>query len=136
MDPNVGRPVLTDNPESEAYKLVHDEDDFNDIRNDLTGYFVLAGNIDLGGYSSGDGWDAIGKSTTAVENDLYPEAFKGILDGGPSKNTVSGISYDNNTENYKGLFGTTDMATIKNLSTISNGIEAKNNAANLVGAQI
>ena len=76
IDPHVGRPVLVNNPESEAYKLIHDADDFNNVRDDLSGYYVLAQDVDLSSYSTGDGWDAIGDKTKLAENDKYPGAFK------------------------------------------------------------
>ena len=36
IDPKVGRPVLTNNPESEAYTLLSSDSDFYDIRNNLS----------------------------------------------------------------------------------------------------
>ena len=133
IDPHVGRPVLVTNPESEAYKLIHDADDFNNVRDDLSGYYVLAQDVDLSSYSTGDGWDAIGDETESVDNDNYPGAFKGILDGGPSKYTISGIRYVNDTNDYKALFATTDMASIRNLVIDFSEIKLNKYGGALVG---
>ena len=46
------------------------------------------------------------------------------------------VKNDNNTVGYKGLFGATDMASLKNLMSVSNGIKANDHTANLVGTNL
>ena len=86
IDPNLGRPTLQENKESQVYTLISNAGELNDIRNDLSGYYVLAADIDLDAYKVGSGWDPIGDGTEDLSSaDQYPQAFKGILDGGANK---------------------------------------------------
>ena len=89
IDPNLGRPTLQENKESQVYTLISNADELNDIRNDLSGYYVLAADIDLDAYKAGSGWDPIGDGTEDPSSaDQYPQAFKGILDGGANKHEI------------------------------------------------
>ena len=79
---------------------------------------VLCNDIDLAGHD----WTAIGGTAAST-------AFKGTFDG--QGNTVSGI-YVNTTATYKGFFGYTSAATIKNLTVEGDVISAANYAAGVV----
>lgn len=69
---------------------------FNEIRNYPTTkyYFKLTDDIDLSGYSAGTGWDPIGNTG---------RPFYGHVDGNGYK--ITGLTINNPTANYMGLFG-------------------------------
>ncbi len=116
----------------EGYIPVYTPEDFNNIRNDLDGNYILMNDITFntedfqdGGdyYNNGIGWMPIGSN----EN-----PFTGVLDG--NNFTVSGISSswtDEDYENiglYVGLFGR-NKGEIKNL-TVSNNLAADSSYQN------
>jgi hypothetical protein len=81
----------------------------DDIRNNLSGKYILLNDIDLNeteaGFDTDEGWNAIGSNTASYR-------FTGILNGNGYKITNLWI---NKTTNYQGLFGYIDNAQIKNL---------------------
>lgn len=97
-------------PEQGAIEISTAEELYN-IRNNLSGSYVLAADIDLSSYSD---WSPIGFTTGS--------AFRGTLDGQGHKITGLTVSevFDNATllsPSYAvGLFGVCDGATIKNLT--------------------
>lgn len=98
-----------------GYTLIQSAQDFYNIRNNLSGRYVLVNNIDLSDYEE---WEPIGTRS---------QAFTGTLDG--NGNTVSGLSITR-CEDYAGLFGY-NMGTVKNLS-VSGNIDAKSQGENNV----
>ncbi|MFV0362489.1 MAG: ZmpA/ZmpB/ZmpC family metallo-endopeptidase-related protein [Suipraeoptans sp.] len=88
-----------------SYTLITTADEFNNIRNNMSGDYKLGANIDLSGYSQ---WVEIGTSLT--------QSFKGTLDG--DGHTISGLSFGGKIETDYGLFGYTNGATIENLNII------------------
>jgi hypothetical protein len=74
---------------------------FNEIRNNPSAHYKLMGDISVG-Y-----WTPIGNSSPVSSQ------FTGTLDGNSHTVTISGIS---KSENYVGLFGYTQGATITNLT--------------------
>ena len=76
----------------------------NQVRYNLSAYYELAGNIELS--LSGSGWEAI-------------QDFTGSFDG--KGYVISGLMI-NRTGNYRGLFGKTNNATIKNLGVVAGGL--------------
>lgn len=85
------------------------------VTKNYTAKAVLCNDIDLAGHD----WTPIGGTSSST-------AFKGTLDGLGC--TVSGI-YVNTTATYKGFFGYTSGATIKNLTVVGDVISTANYAA-------
>ena len=96
------------------YTFVQTAEDFANIRNDLSGKYVLLNNIDLGGVE----WAPLGNEA---------EPFTGIIDG--NGNTVSGLRITESGDCI-GLIGYNE-GTVTNL-TVSGDIDviASDNAAN------
>ena len=93
----------------EGYTPIYTAEDFNNIRNDLDGKFILMNDIDLSVY---DNWDPIGSSETP---------FTGELDGnGYTIRNMNIISYCMEAENNLGLFGVVQNGVFKKI-IIENG---------------
>ena len=87
---------------------------FNSIRNDLSGYYILTDDIDLSAYTD---WQPIGYAENSSAGLTYANAFKGYVDGNGHK--ITGLSIDVSKTDYitVGLFGAIDnSARIENLS--------------------
>ncbi|MFO8029747.1 MAG: T9SS type A sorting domain-containing protein [Cyclonatronaceae bacterium] len=101
----------------QAQTEISDWNDLNDIRNNLTGSYILVNDIDeqSAGYSThntGDGWLPIGDTDNR---------FAGTFDGDGF--TISGLMIDRDTGN-NGLFGATQNATLMNVGLIDVDISA------------
>lgn len=92
-----------------------------DIRNDLGGSYRLTADIDLAGYSSGDGWEPIGDGGSP---------FIGTFDG--NGYTVRNLTIDS-TANSVGLFGATQGATIANVRLTGANVKGTKSVGALVG---
>ena len=137
IDPKLGRPTLQENKESQAYTLISNASELNDIRNDLSGYYVLAADIDLDAYKTGSGWDPIGNGTEDPSSaDQYPQAFKGILDGGANKHEIKNLKINRPAKTNVGLFGVTDLATIRNLNIKNETVEGYKAVGSVVGMTV
>lgn len=93
---------------------IYTAEQFNGIRNDLTGYYILMNDIDLSGYSA---WQPIGYAENSDIGLTYGNAFKGYLDGNGF--AVRGLNIDLSQTPYLtvGLFGAIDnSATVINLN--------------------
>ena len=102
-----------------GYTGIYTKSDLDNIRNDLSGKYILMNDITFtasdfasGGayYNSGSGWLPIGSHETN-------KTFTGILDG--NYHSISGltvISKDSTDSAGAGLFASIDGATIKNLA--------------------
>lgn len=90
---------------NQTLRFMYTAEDLNDLRNTLGNYCILMEDIDLSGYSSGTGWNPIGTSGSS---------FTGIFDG--NGHTISNLTINDSTNDYKGLFGYTSGAEIKNLT--------------------
>ena len=97
----------TGNKDYTGYTFVQTAEDFNNIRNNLNGKYVLLNNIDLSSYTE---WSPIGTKTAP---------FTGTIDG--NGNTVSGLSISK-CDSYAGLLGY-NVGTVENL-TVSGNIDA------------
>ena len=84
--------------------------------------YILTSNIDLSGYSEGEGWTPIGK---------YNSKFTGSFDGNGYK--ITGLTIDRSGTNYIGLFGYTSGATIENVALEDVNIKGKDYTGGLVG---
>lgn len=120
---------------SDPYQIVN-ADQLNQVRyflNDKTVAFKLMNNIDLTNWIAEKypekGWKPIGKEIDATGTSVI-SPFRGIFDGNGKK--ITGLTIKRTDENYVGLFGLTDYATIKNL-TIEGDIQGGNATGSFVG---
>ena len=98
--------------------------EFDAIRKDLYGWYVLDADIDLSAFED---WDPIGKYETDYEYadaEWWINAFKGRLDG--NGHTIKGLSIKSAGEYYHlGIFGAMANAEVYNLTIESPVISAK-----------
>jgi len=89
-----------------AYNLIYDADDLNNVRNDLTGYYIVMKDIDLSDsdYSTGEGWTPIGYWDNTADVGYY---FSGIFNG--NGHVIRNLYINDSSGNYKGLFGVTGI---------------------------
>ena len=114
---------------------ISDWNDLDNVRNDLTGDYVLVNDLDSGteGYTGiGDDFEPIG----FIENDDFTSEFAGSFDGDGFSISDVVIAYDN-VDGDIGLFASTDTgALIENLS-VDGSVTVTNsgsfNYAGLVG---
>ena len=93
---------------------IYTAEEFHNIRNDLSGHYILMNDIDLSGYAN---WQPIGYAENSEGGLTYNNAFKGYLDGNGHK--ITGLNIDVSATEYitVGLLGAIDNAAeIKNLS--------------------
>ena len=86
------------------------------------GEFVLANNIDLSGYSTGEGWTPIGNGINC---------FSGTFDG--NGYVVSNLYINRPDEDYQGLFGRTEDVLITNLGVENVSVTGDYYVGGLVG---
>lgn len=101
---------------------INDAAGLDNIRNDLTGDYCLTADIDLAGYSAGDGWEPIG--TDGLR-------FTGTLDGAGF--TISNLTINRTTQNHIGLFGSTEGATIQNVTLTDVDVTGQDFVGGLMG---
>ena len=87
------------------------------------GEFVLANNIDLSGYSTGEGWTPIGNIS---------ESFKAIFDG--NGYVISNLYINRPNSERQSLFGLTENAEIKNVGIENVNITGNDVVGGLIGA--
>ncbi len=92
--------------------------------------FVLANNIDISAYSSGEGWKPIGAYNQGDTSD-FSKAFQGVFDG--NGYVVSNLRI-NRADRSQGLFGVTYNASIKNLAIDSARATANHHSGVLIGS--
>ena len=90
-------------------------------------YYKLMSNINLSGYASGEGWMPIGNNITASN----ATRFQGIFDG--NNKIITGLAINRQENNYQGLFGYTQGATIKNLGIVNCNIAGGEYVGGLAG---
>ena len=86
---------------AQGYTLIKSADDLNNIRNNLSGKYILMNDIDLSSY---DNWDPIGDTSNR---------FNGIFDG--NGYVIKNLTINRPTEDNVGLFGYTVSANIQNV---------------------
>ena len=89
--------------------IIRTPEDLNDVRNNLSAYYILANNIDLTSWLSANGgykgWEPIGNGSTS---------FNGTFDG--DGNTISGLWINRPDDERVGLFGLVgDVGMIEDL---------------------
>ena len=132
MEEQGDRGVLmdTDNPEDPALKIpqpIHNYEELNAIRDDLTQNYYLANDIEI---PAGKEWVPIGASD---KDDTDPARFSGILDG--RGHAIKGLTIKN-AKAFKGLFGRMDHGTIRNLELLDVDITGKAPTGGITGAMI
>ena len=103
-----------DPPDPNAIKI-YTAQDLHNVRNLLSGSYVLMNDIELADFNNGQ-WVPIGDSSTNTLN--AARRFTGVFDGQGYliKNlTITGSKTDNNAFQFYGLFGYVYNATIKNV---------------------
>ena len=93
-------PLTEDEAVAQGYTLIKTAADLDNIRNNLSGKYILMNDIDLSSYSN---WVPIRNGS----------AFTGELNG--NGYVIRNMTINNTTEEYVGLFAGTDGATISNL---------------------
>src|SRR5690606_35956569 len=91
----------------QGYTLIHDVDSLQAMKSNLGGNYALAVDIDASatdGWNLGAGFEPVGNSTSR---------FTGTFDG--LGHTISGLTIKRPSQNYVGLFGYADNATIRNV---------------------
>ena len=104
----------------DGYIGIYNAPQLNDIRQNLSGKYILMNDIDL---SSWGEWSPIGYNSTGLNE---ATAFRGVFDG--NGYVIKNINVDIVRERahaLAGLFGQTYMATISNLGVMSGRISAK-----------
>lgn len=103
-----------------GYTAIYTAEDLNNIRNNMSGKYILMNDIDL----SGVDWTPIGIADTSVSPNIFTP-FTGTLDG---NGYVISNMHVNGTQESKGLFGYISRATVKNLgienSSVTGGLRA------------
>ncbi|NMX21299.1 hypothetical protein C5S30_02440 [ANME-1 cluster archaeon GoMg4] len=99
--------------------------ELQNIRNDLTGNYYLANDINCSGFDYGDG-----KGFMPIENLSNP--FNGTFDG--KGYTITGLYINRSSTNNVGLFGCTDSGSeIKNVGLEEVNVSGKDGVGGLVG---
>jgi len=101
-------------------------DQLNEVRNHLTGHFVLAADIDLGASAYAFDWTPIGK----VEGESASSSFRGTFHG--QGHTISGLRVSENTS-LAGLFGqTSGTASISDLTLADAEVVNESNSSGVL----
>lgn len=101
------------------YTGIFTVEDLNNVRNDLTGNYIMMNDIDL---SSWGDWTPIGDSESS---------FSGNFDG--NGYTVKNLNLGNETGDYQGLFGYVTGADIKNIGIVDCNITGNNFVGSIAG---
>jgi filamentous hemagglutinin family protein len=99
--------------------------DLQGMAANLTGKYVLGSDIDASstsGWNSGAGFAPIGS--------ISPY-FAGVFDG--LGHTITGLTINRPAENYVGLFGRTNLATIRNVGLLAGSFSGMQNVGSLIG---
>lgn len=102
----------------DGYTPIYFDVDLYNIRDDLSGQYILMNDITLSGY---DNWTPIGTSSNY---------FSGVFSGGGF--TISGLNI-NSEDDYQGLFGYVSGATIKNVIVKEPSIQVGQYSGAVVG---
>ena len=109
----------------QGYTILKTAQDLENIRNDLSGKYILMGDIDMTSVSN---WDPIGDDTTAFTGELNGNGF-----------VIRNLKIHDKTDKYVGLFATS-QGTIQNLGLVNVNVtgygyekDAQNAAGGLVG---
>lgn len=117
----------------ENYNFIYNIQQLQNIRNNLSGKYVLAGDINARStesWNTGLGFIPLGGSTTTGANapDNY---FSGVLEG--LGHTISNLTINRPQQNYVGLFGASQNASISNLTLFKPAINGQRHVGTLIG---
>ena len=104
---------------AQGYTVIKTAQDLDNIRNNLSGKYILMNDIDLSSYSN---WDPIGS---------VDKNFRGILDG--NGYIVSNLTINRENEDNVGLLGLATGAEIKNLGLENVDVSGNSHTGGLVG---
>ena len=107
---------------AKGYTKVSTPEELNAVRSSLSGKYIQTKDIDLTGYSDGEGWNPIGNTSAS---------FKGTYDGGGFK--ITGLTIDSPSKGNIGLFGKVEMSTLENISIEDASVFGKTSVGILVG---
>lgn len=96
-----------------GYTGIYTAEDLNNVRNNLTGNYILMNDIDLSLYAN---WNPIGTSNSP---------FKGIFDGNGYVIKNMSVTVTNATNYVGGLFGQIYESIVKNIGMIESNIKAQ-----------
>lgn len=102
-----------------GYTVIKTAAELDAVRNDLSGKYMLMGDIDLSGFAN---WDPIGDNS---------DDFTGTFDG--NGHVVKNLKIDSPTENDLGLFGCIMFATIQNICMENVDIKGNDSVGGIVG---
>ncbi|MEH6939797.1 InlB B-repeat-containing protein [Bacillus sp. JJ664] len=119
----------------EGYIGIYSEVDLHNIRNNLSGKYILMNDIDLttatssgGKYDhNGSGWEPIGSKSSP---------FKGILDGNGFKIIGLHINIVSDQEIYTGLIGYSLNSKIVNLGLVNGSIDAESTSLDTANSNV
>ena len=115
---------------AQGYTLIKTADDLNNIRNNLSGKYILMNDIDLSSYSN---WDPIGDRASNI-------GFSGTLDG--NGYVVKNLTINRPTESGVGLFeiigdgNTMSGGEVKNLGLENVDVRGNGNIGGLAGISV
>ena len=102
--------------------------DVQGMNGNLAGHYVLGANIDASAtsdWNSGAGFIPIGD---------FDNRFTGTLNG--LNHTITGLSIDRPSQDFAGLIGYADGATIQNIGMTGGKVAGRNNVGGLVGLSL
>ena len=111
--------AVSDDVVPAGYTAIYTAEDLNNIRNDLSGKYILMNDINL---SSIDNWEPIGSDSAR---------FTGTFDG--NGHVIKNLTINRPDGQAAGLFGYTNKATIKNLGLENVDVSGNNNVGGLLG---
>src|SRR5574344_1225931 len=103
----------------DGYTAINTAQDLDNIRNNLSGKYILMADIDLSSISN---WDPLGDDTTQ---------FTGTFDG--NGHVIKNLTIDRINEYNVGLFGATSGATISNVGLENVNVKGQNYVGGLLG---
>ena len=113
----VPSPITEEEAIAQGYTVIKTAQDLQNISNNLSGKYMLMGDIDL-------------SSLGTLSSSLISDTFKGTLDG--NGYTISGLNIES-TSNNVGLFKQLDYATVKNLYIENSSIKGNGGVGALAG---
>ncbi len=110
-------PLTEEEAIAQGYTLIKTADDLDNIRNNLSGKYILMNDISL----SGINWTPIGDSSNPFSGELNGNGF-----------VIRNMTINNPTESYQGLFGYTLNVNLQNLGLENVNISASSQVGALV----
>jgi len=105
-------------PEPPAFKIIRTVQEFNDIRNDMSGFYKLGADIDF-----------TGRTYVPIGNTNNP--FRGYLHG--DGYAIKGMEIYNQSSNYQGIFGYADGAYFTDLDIDLPYVAGRSDVGSLLG---